>query len=131
MHPFRAAVEAGDDDAIRALLADGVTFLSPVVFAPYRGRELVAAIIGAAGRVFEDFRYAREIGSADGRDAALVFRARIGDREVHGCDFLHLDDHGLIDELCVMVRPLSAARALSEAMKVQFETIQRGLGTTA
>ena len=34
--------------------------------------------------------------SEDGRDVALVFRTRIGEREIHGCDFLHLDDDGLV-----------------------------------
>jgi hypothetical protein len=44
---------------------------------------------------------------------------------VEGCDFLHLDADGLIDEFTVMVRPLSAAQALSEAMAAQFDRIQR------
>jgi hypothetical protein len=57
-----------------------------------------------------------------------VFKARVGDREVHGCDFLHHDDSGLIDEFCVMVRPLSGAKALSEAMAVQFEAVKREMG---
>jgi hypothetical protein len=60
-----------------------------------------------------------------------VFKARIGDRQVHGCDFLHLDPDGLIDEFCVMVRPLSAAQALSEAMAIQFALIKREVGMTA
>ena len=75
-----------------------------------------------------DFRYEREIRSGDGRDIALVFRARVGGREVHGCDFLRLDDAGLIEEFCVMVRPLSAANALSAAMAEQFEIIAREVG---
>jgi hypothetical protein len=57
------------------------------------------------------------LAAADGADHALVFQARIGDRDVEGCDFLHVNDDGLIDELSVMVRPLSAAVALAEAMQ--------------
>ena len=57
-HPFRAAVEARDIDAALALLAEDVVFRSPVVFAPYRGREAVAPILRAFSRVAEDFRYA-------------------------------------------------------------------------
>ena len=59
----------------------------------------------------------------DSPDHALVFTARVGDKEINGCDFLHLDEDGLIDDLTVMVRPLSAAVALSEAMGAQFEQI--------
>ncbi|MBO2457839.1 nuclear transport factor 2 family protein [Actinomadura violacea] len=126
MHPFRAAVEKGDLDAVTGLLAEDVRFLSPVAYAPYEGRPVVSAILRAVTRVFADFRYVREIGG--GRDHALVFKARVGDREVHGCDFLHHDDDGLIDEFCVMVRPLSGAKALSEAMAVEFETVKREMG---
>lgn len=121
MNSFRAAVEARDFEGAVALLADDVVFRSPVVFRPYEGREVVGALLHAVSRVFEDFRYECEIGAEDARDHALVFKARVGDREVHGCDFLHTDDDGLIDELTVMVRPLSGALALAEAMKAQLE----------
>ncbi|MFJ5229254.1 nuclear transport factor 2 family protein [Kitasatospora sp. NPDC088391] len=123
MHPFRQAVEARDEQALIALLADDVVFNSPVAFKPYPGRPITAAILRAVLRVFEDFRYEREIGGADGADHALVFRAKVGGREVHGCDFLHVNEAGLIDEFTVMVRPLSGAHALAEAMGAQFERI--------
>jgi SnoaL-like protein len=124
MNPFRAAVEARDFEAAIALLADDVVFRSPVVFKPYQGREVVGALLLAVSRVFEDFRYEREIGAEGARDHALVFRARVGDREVEGCDFLHTNDDGLIDDFTVMVRPLSGALALAEAMKAQLEAAQ-------
>ena len=125
MHAFRAAVESGDIDAAIELVTDDVEFRSPIVFKPYRGREAVRVLLTAVSRVFEDFSYTREIGAPGARDHALVFRARIGDRQVEGCDFLHLDADGLIDEFTVMVRPLSAAQALSGAMAAQFDQIQR------
>ncbi len=120
MHPFRAAIEAGDMDAAVGLLSEDVVFRSPVVFKPYQGRDAVGFILHAVSRVFEDFRYVREIGAPDAADHALVFHARVGDRELEGCDFLHLDDDGSIAELTVMVRPLTAAHALADAMKAQL-----------
>ncbi|MFD5303285.1 nuclear transport factor 2 family protein [Streptomyces rochei] len=125
MQAFRAAVEADDLDAVEALLAEDVVFTSPVVFKPYRGKAITAAILRAVARVFEDFRYERAIGDPDGRDHALLFSARVGDREIGGCDFLHLDADGRIDELTVMVRPLSGAQTLQAAMSAQFENIAR------
>ena len=116
MQEFRSAIERRDLDAVVALLAGDVVFRSPIVYAPYHGREQVRALLSAVGRVFEDFSYSRQIGG-DGADHAHVFRARVGDREVEGCDFVHTNDEGLIDELYVMVRPLSGAVALAEAMK--------------
>ena len=117
MQEFRSAIERRDLDAVVALLARDVVFRSPFVYAPYHGREQVRALLSAVARVFEDFSYSRQIGSGGGADHAYVFRARVGDREVEGCDFVHTNDEGLIDELYVMVRPLSGAVALAEAMK--------------
>jgi hypothetical protein len=124
MHPFRAAIESRDIERAAALLADDVVFRSPVVFKPYRGRESVGLLLAAVSRVFEDFRYEREIGASGARDHALVFSARVGERELEGCDFLHTNEHGLIDELCVMVRPMSGVLALAEAMKAELAAPQ-------
>jgi len=129
MISFRSAVEARDTEAIAATLADNVVFRSPVAFRPYGGKPMVAAILRGVLRVFEDFRYVREMSGDDGRDHALVFETRIGDVAVEGCDFLHLDDNGLIDELTVMVRPMSGAQALAAAMAAQFDQIGREAST--
>lgn len=124
MHPFRAAVEARDDAAMAALLADDVVFTSPVAFQPYPGKAITAAILRAVVRVFEDFHYVREIADPDGRDHALVFEATVDGKRLTGCDFLHVNDNGLIDDFMVMVRPLSAAQALAARMGDQFERIK-------
>ncbi|WP_406223987.1 nuclear transport factor 2 family protein [Streptomyces canus] len=125
MHPFRKAVESRDLDAVAALLADDVVFTSPVTFKPYPGKAITAAILRGVLRVFEDFTYVREIANSDGRDHAFVFTATVAGKQLQGCDFLHFDDDGKIDEFTVMVRPLSAAQALGEAMGAQFEQITR------
>ncbi|WP_229076791.1 nuclear transport factor 2 family protein [Actinoplanes sp. DH11] len=125
MIDFRRAVEARDPDAIAATLAEDVVFRSPVAFKPYPGKALTAAILRGVLRVFEDFRYVRELSGDGGREHALLFEARIGGVAVEGCDFVHLDGKGLIDEFTVMVRPLSAAQALAAAMAEEFERIQR------
>ncbi|WP_034272150.1 nuclear transport factor 2 family protein [Actinospica robiniae] len=123
MHPFRKAVEARDTAAIEAMLAENVVFTSPVAFKPYPGKAVTAAILRAVLRVFEDFRYVREIEGADGRDHALVFTATVDGLQINGCDFLHFDEDGLIDDFMVMVRPLSGAQALAQAMGAEFERI--------
>jgi limonene-1,2-epoxide hydrolase len=121
MHPFGAAMTRGDVDAAVALLADDVEFRSPVVFSPYHGPDAVAPLLHAVAVVLSDFRYTWDVGSADARQHALVFRARIGDRRLEGCDFLHLNASGAIDELFVMIRPMSGVLALAEAMKAQLD----------
>ncbi len=125
MHPFRKAVEERDEAAILAMLADTVVFTSPVAFEPYVGKPITAALLRGVLRVFEDFRYIREIADSNGRDHAFVFETTVSGRKLTGCDFLHFDDDGLIDDFMVMVRPLTGATALLEAMSTQFDRIQQ------
>lgn len=106
---------------MEAQLAENVVFTSPVAFKPYSGKAITAAILRGVVRVFEDFRYVREI--ADGRDHALIFEATVDGKKCTGCDFLHFDDEGKIDDFMVMVRPLSAATLLAARMGEQFDRI--------
>jgi hypothetical protein len=126
MKAFREGIETalagGGFDAVEATLADDVVFTSPVAFKPYAGKAMTAAILRGVGRVFEDFRYVRDI--EDAPHSALVFETRVGDVSLNGCDFITVNEDGLISELTVMVRPLKAAQALAEAMAAQFEQIQ-------
>jgi ketosteroid isomerase-like protein len=123
MHPFGTAIQARDIEAATAVLQDDVVFSSPIVFKPYVGREAVAVVLRAVARVFEDFAYESELASEDGRDHALVFHARVGEREIQGCDFLHHGEDGLADRLTVMVRPLSAALALRDRMAAELAAL--------
>lgn len=116
-HPFRAAVEAADIEAALALLSPDVTFHSPVAHTPYEGLEATSVLLRAVFEVFEDFRYTDELTGPDVH--ALIFRARVGDREVQGIDILR-PASGPVEDFTVMVRPLSAALALGEAMRQQL-----------
>lgn len=97
-------------------------FTSPVAFTPYPGKALTAAILDGVARVFTDFRYVSSI--EEGNRSALVFEAMVGEVSVNGCDFITTNDDGLISEFTVMVRPLSGAKALADAMAQQFPRIQ-------
>ena len=131
MLAFRAAVEAGDFDALPALMAEDVVFRSPIAHKPYQGRDAVGVILRAVSRVFADLTYVREIGGEGALDQALVFVAKVGDLDINGCDFLHIGADGLIDEFTVMLRPLKAVNAFAEKMAVEFATEmqQAGLST--
>ena len=120
MQAFRDAVERRDLDALIALLSEEVVFRSPAVHTPYQGRDQVKPLLRAVGQVLKDFSYTRQIGAPHSRDHALVFRGRIGDHALEGCDFIHVDEQGLIDELYVMIRPLSGLIALAEAIQRQL-----------
>ena len=112
---FERAVQARDADAITAALAPDVRFRSPVVFSPYEGREAVSVVLRAVSQVFEEFEYVQRLEATDG-SIALIFRAKVGDRELDGLDLLRFDNDGQVTELTVMVRPMSGINALAEAM---------------
>jgi len=128
MKAFRAAVEAGDFDALPALCHEDVVFRSPIAHKPYQGREAVGAILRAVSRVFEDLTYIREIGGGDSPDSALIFVAKVGGLDINGCDFLHVGPDGLIDEFTVMLRPLKAVNAFVERMGEEFNVEMRRAG---
>jgi SnoaL-like domain len=116
---FRAAAEAEDFSRGEELFAENVVFRSPVVFKPYEGREALAGLLGAVVQVFEDFRYVDQVETGD--TAVLVFKARVGERELDGVDILRFDDDRRIVELMVMVRPMSGMNALAEGMQRKLE----------
>jgi hypothetical protein len=111
---FKEAVQSRDFDAAIENLAPDVTFNSPVAYKPFEGKEAVAGVLRAVSETFEDFVYTDELVS--GNVHALVFRARVGDKQLEGLDLLRLNDDGLIEDFTVMVRPASGLMALGEAM---------------
>ena len=106
---FRAAIEAGDHAGMVAAFAPDAVLNSPVSFKPFEGREAISQLLAILLETFEDFRYTDEF-EGEGK-AALVFGARVGDRELEG-----FDAEDRIVELTVMVRPLSGVIALAEAV---------------
>jgi hypothetical protein len=126
---FRAGVEAHDIDAALATLHDDVTFHSPAVHKAYQGKEAVSALLRLVAETFEDLRYTDELaGGADDPVHGLVFRARVGDRELEGLDLLRIGPDGLIADLTVMIRPLSGLIALAQALgpKLEAAGVQAG-----
>jgi SnoaL-like domain len=126
---FRAGVESGDIDTALATLHDDVTFHSPAVFKAYNGKETVSSLLRLVFETFEDFRYTDELTSTPGDPVhALIFRARVGDKEVEGMDLVRIGADGLIEDFTVMIRPLSGLIALAQAMgpKVEADGLQAG-----
>ncbi len=126
MQSFRSAIESRDVEALVATLAEDVVFRSPAVHKPYQGKAEVQVILRAVMRTFEDFRYTKAWG--EGADHVLLFEATVGDRQVEGADFLHTDEDGLVDDLRVMIRPLSGLNAVVAAMQEAIPAVLAELG---
>jgi SnoaL-like domain len=117
-HPFRLAVEAKDLDAATATLREDVVLHSPILFRGFEGREVVTTVLTHVAATLEDFRYTDEL--ADENTVVLRFKARVGDRELEGIDFLELDEQGQVKELTVFMRPMSALTAFNEQMAARL-----------
>jgi SnoaL-like domain len=117
-HPFRLAVEAKDVEAVTATLCEDVVLHSPILFRGFEGREIVAQVLTHVAATLEDFQYTDEL--AENGVVVLRFKARVGDRELEGIDFLELDERGLVKELTVFMRPMSALTAFNEQMAARL-----------
>lgn len=124
MHPFRAAVESRDQEAMVACLAEDVRLYSPVAFKPFAGRAAVSELFWNLFEVFEDFHYVDEL-EGEGTHA-LIFRASVNGRQLEGLDHLVFGDDGLVTEFTVMIRPLSALIAMGEAMAPRVGHLEKG-----
>jgi hypothetical protein len=119
---FRAGVESQDIDAALATLHEDVVFHSPAVFKAYRGKDTVSALLRLVAETFEDFRYTDELaGGGDDPVHALIFRARVGERELEGMDMLRIGPDGRVVDFTVMIRPLSGLIALAQALGPKVE----------
>ncbi len=115
MHPFRAAVEAGDMSPIREMLAPDVKLYSPIPHKPFEGREMVWTILQGLRSITEEIEYTDEF--TQDNAVALVSRVRIGGREGDVLQLLRFGPDGKIVSITDMLRPQSAVQALMEAMQ--------------
>jgi SnoaL-like domain len=118
-HAYMAS--GGDAAVLSALLADDVTFHSPVVHTPQMGKPVVMTYLLAAARVLgnETFRYVREL--IDGDQAVLEFVTELDGITVNGVDIIRFDADGRIADFKVMVRPLKAINMVWQMMGAQLQ----------
>ena len=121
-HPFRVAAEAKDVELMTETLREDVVLHSPILFRGFEGREMVGQVLTHVAATLEDLTYIDEL--AEGDTVCLRFKAKVGDRELEGIDFLELDEDGKVAELTVFMRPLSAITAFNEQMKSRLEAAQ-------
>ncbi len=109
-------LETNDQSILDELLADDVTFHSPVVHTPQEGKEITKLYLASASNVLGngDFRYAREV--LDGNNAVLEFVTEVDGIHINGVDMIRCNDAGQIVDFKVMIRPLKAINLLHKKM---------------
>ena len=113
---WHKAVEDRDPRVLDSLLAENVTFHSPVVWSPQEGKHITILYLTAAMHVLgnEHFSYQREIVSD--QNACLEFSTKIDDITVNGVDIITFNSENKIVDFKVMVRPYKAMEKLKEKM---------------
>jgi len=121
---FRRAVETGDLEGMISAFAEDAVLHSPITHPPFEGQEIIRALLGVLAEVFRDFHYTDELDASDGT-RALIFRARVADRDIEGIDILRFDADGRIRDLTVMVRPRSGLEALLAEVAPRLASVTR------
>ncbi|MEE3328396.1 MAG: nuclear transport factor 2 family protein [Myxococcota bacterium] len=126
-------------ETLDTLLAEDVTFFSPVVFTPQKGKAVTKLYLMAAFGVFgegqndkkaspakkaedNDFAYVKKVLS--GQHAVLEFETTMDGKYVNGVDIISCNEEGLITEFKVMVRPLQAMNTLHAQMGAMLKKMQ-------
>lgn len=122
---YRRAGEAGDVDAILAVLSEDVVLHSPITNRlAFHGREEMRDLLEAVFETMTEIRYFADIG--DDRQRALFFRARVGRQPIEECMRTELNDQGLISEITIAIRPLPGLAALAAALGPKVIARRRG-----
>jgi SnoaL-like protein len=114
-HPLRLAVEAHDIDAVVDTFAPDVVLHSPLISAPFEGRDEVGFLFRVlADEVLfkDDFRYTSEL--AEGDTVVLAFKTSLRGKELEGVDLMRVDGEGKIREITVLLRPLPGTAAVAK-----------------
>jgi len=115
-------VSSKDPSILQQLLAENVSFHSPVVHTPQQGKKLTAMYLMAATSIFnQSFRYVREI--VDQHNACLEFMVDIDGIEINGVDIISWNEAGEITEFKVLIRPLKAINLIHQKMAEKLQAM--------
>jgi limonene-1,2-epoxide hydrolase len=111
---YLEAMGRRDVEATKAHMADDVIIYSPIVPAPFQGKEQVTRVLDALLSTVDAFE--PKLLLRDGADFVAVFTIRFGDHVIDGMDHMHLNDTGLVDGMTVAWRPLPAVVAVQQKL---------------
>jgi len=114
-HQFAAT---GSKEILTTLMTADCVFHSPFLWKPKPGKGKTMMALTAASRVFENFKYHRQL--TDGTSVMLEFSANVGEMSLKGIDLIRFNADGKIEDFEVMIRPFKGLQALAEAMTKQL-----------
>jgi SnoaL-like domain len=123
-HPFPAAIEARDHQALVDTLAPDVVLHAAVTLAAFHGRETVGEVYASVIESFDEVEVVDEFSNGDTH--AFFWRGRMEGRFVEGADRFRLDDAGKVREITVVGRPLSGLATFITGIGARFARRRRG-----
>jgi hypothetical protein len=122
---LRAAAERGDADAVAELLAPDVVFHSPMTErVRFEGRAEVAELHRDIFAVLDGLETEEPLALDDSR--SFTFHARVRGVQLEAHVVVQVDEHGLIDELTIFIRPLPALATLFATLPPRVSARRRG-----
>jgi limonene-1,2-epoxide hydrolase len=114
LNAYLEAMGRRDVASTKAHMAEDVVIYSPIVPAPFRGRDAVAGVLEALLGTIDTFEPKHLM--RDGADFVAVFTIRFGDHVINGMDHMHLNEEGLVDSMTVAWRPLPSIVAVQQEL---------------
>lgn len=118
LREWHRIVAERDVEGLGRILAEDVSLGVPPYWGRMQGREIAQHLLGIIIHTIEGFTYHREW--QDGRELALEFTGRVGERELQGIDLITLDESGRVRNLDVLMRPVNGIIALREIVAPQM-----------
>ena len=114
LEAYLEAMGRRDVEGTKAHMADDVVIHSPIVPAPFQGKEQVTGVLDALLNTVDAFE--PKLLLRDRSDFVAVFTIRLDDHVIDGMDHMHLNDAGLVDSMTVAWRPLPAVVAVQQKL---------------
>jgi hypothetical protein len=113
-HRFAHAAASGDPGQIAALLAEEVTFHTPILTQDLQGKDLTLRFLGEATRIIADLAYTNE--ATDGERTFLFWKGTVEQREISGVTVLADNPEGRVTDITVLLRSWGAVANFRDTM---------------